>query len=72
MFMYYVLLFNTRHPLTLSALIQARGSQDICFITDSVHQATCPGEFINYNNRKCEYQPIVIDLPISFSSGCFR
>ena len=62
----------TRHPLTLSALIQARGSQDICFITDSVHQATCPGEFINYNNRKCEYRPIIIDLPISFSSGCFR
>ena len=52
--MYYIIFYNS-HPLTLSALIQARGRQDICFITDSVHQATCPGEFINYNKRKCEY-----------------
>ena len=51
--MYYIILFYNSHPLTLSALIQARGSQDICFITDSVHQATYPGEFINYNKRKC-------------------
>ena len=48
-----------RHPLSISAVLQSRKLQDICFVTDSVFFSKNPGEKVKYDDRCCESTSIL-------------